>query len=224
MARRPETKSVTIGGAETQTRPSDDRRLRIVTAAESVFSERGYDAGTLREIASRAGVPLSLITYHYADKLGLYRAIFEARVPQIVQQRLAGLALADLETDPERRLDLIVKALLVPMLGLRATKDGRMFATLLAREVADPSSIQRGVVQGFMRPVTSAFLGRLKEALPTADETAVLWAYGSMIGAMLYMLAGGGSMKDVTNGSVDPDDVRACTDHLVGIALAGFRR
>lgn len=137
---------------------------------------------------------------------------------------MAGLALADLEPDPERRLDLMVKALLVPMLGLRATENGRLFATLLAREVNDRSSTQRGIVQELMRPVTSAFLTRLKTVLPAADERASLWAYGSMIGAMLYMLAGGGRMREATNGQVDPDDVRACTDQLVSIALAGFRR
>ncbi len=198
-------------------------RKRIVAAAERVFAERGFDAGTLRQVAAAAGVPLSLITYHFADKLGLYRAVFEARLPEIAQQRLAGLALADLEQDPERRLELIVKALLAPMLGLRATEDGRRFAVLLAREIADPSSPARGVAQELIRPVTSGFFARL-QALPGSDQPSALWAYGAMIGAMLYIMGGGGRMREATDGIVDPDDVQTATRELAAIALAGFRR
>jgi AcrR family transcriptional regulator len=202
----------------------DDSHTRILKAAEHVFSERGFDAGTLREVAALGEVPLSLITYHFGDKLGLYRGVFTARVPEIVQQRLAGLALADLESDPSRRLELIVKALLVPMLGLRASASGRDFAVLLAREIADPTSRERGITQELMKPVTEAFLSRLANATPGGSQSEALWAYGAMIGAMLYMLAGAGRMKAVSDGAVDPDDVRTCTDQLISIALAGFRR
>ena len=202
----------------------EQSRVRIVVAAESVFAERGFAGGTLREVAARAGVPLSLITYHFSGKLGLYRAVFEARLPEIAQQRLAGLALADLEQDPDRRLELSIKALLVPMLGLRATEDGRRFAVLLAREIADPSSRGRGVAQELMRPVTSGFFSRLEAVLPAGDRPSALWAYGAMIGAMLYVMGGGGRMPEATDGVVDPDDVRTATEQLSAIALAGFRR
>lgn len=201
---------------------TDTSRVRIITAAEAVFSERGYDAGTIRDVAHRADVPLGLVTYYFPGKLSLYRAVFEARVPEIVQQRLAGMALADLEADPDRRLELLVKALLVPMLGMRGTEGGRRFAVLMAREIADPSSKDRGIIEELMQPVTVTFLTALRNALPEERQGAALWAYGAMMGAMLYMMSGAGRMPDVSAGIVNPDDVRACTEHLVAIALAGF--
>ena len=45
-----------------------------------------------------------------------------------------------------------------------------------------------------------------------------------MIGAMLDMLAGAGRMNGATQGVVDPEDIKTCTDQLVSITLAGFRR
>lgn len=203
---------------------ADTSRQRIIAAAEAVFSDRGYDAGTVRDVAARADVPLGLVTYHFPEKLSLYRGVFKARVPEIVQQRMAGLALAELEPDGDRRLELIVKALLVPMLGLRGTDAGRRFAVLLAREIADPSSTERGIVDELMRPVTTAFLSAIQGTLPEERQSSALWAYSAMIGAMLYMMAGGGRMPEVSGGEVNPNDVRGCTDHLVAIALAGFRR
>ena len=137
-------------------------RARILTAAENVFAQYGYDGGSLRQVAVGAGVPVGLVSYHFASKLGLYRAVFEARVPSLVDQRLAGLAIADLESDAERRMELTVKSLYVPMLKLRETEEGRRFALLLAREVVDPASVERGIIRSLLRPVSQAFMLRFK--------------------------------------------------------------
>ena len=45
-----------------------------------------------------------------------------------------------------------------------------------------------------------------------------------MIGAMLYLMGGGGRMREATDGAVDPDDVQTATQELASIALASFRR
>ncbi|MEV0660864.1 TetR/AcrR family transcriptional regulator [Actinomadura luteofluorescens] len=76
-------------GAET---PRVDRRVRLVTAASQLFSERAYDEVTTTEIARRAGVAYGLIAHHFTNKRGLYLATIRA----------AGEALRTLqETPPE---------------------------------------------------------------------------------------------------------------------------
>ena len=64
----------------------------------------------------------------------------------------------------------------------------------------------------------------LRNALPEDRQASALWAYGARMGAMLYMMAGVGRTSQISNGAGDPNDVLACTDHLVAIALAGFRQ
>ena len=199
-------------------------RARILAAAEEVFAQHGYDGGSLRQVALKADVPVGLVSYHFKGKFGLYRAVFEARVPSIVEQRLAGLALADLETDPDRKLELVVKSLLVPMLRLRLSQQGRNFGLLLVREVMDPASADRDIVRSLLNPVSGAFMTRFREMLPDRGDISVDWAYGAMIGAMLYFVGGGGRLKRVSQGRADPDDVKAATEHLVSFVLAGLRR
>ena len=201
-----------------------DGRARILAAAEKIFSEQGYEGCSLRQVAQLAETPLSLATYHFGDKLSLYREVFRARMPELVQQRLTGLAIADLETEADRKLEMIVKALLVPMLGLRATERGRCFAVLFAREAADPASEERGIIRDLLAPVTDATLARLLSCFPERDAASVLWAYGAMIGAMLYMLAGANRLREVSGGIVDANEVQICSQQLVSIALAGLRR
>lgn len=54
-----------------------DTQEKLLTAAEKVFSQRGYDAATVKDIADEAGVNISLISYHFGGKEGIYRASFE---------------------------------------------------------------------------------------------------------------------------------------------------
>lgn len=97
-------------GTETAHRNSAATREKIRAAAEVEFADHGYDGCSVRQIAQRAGVPVALINYHFGNKEGLYRAIFMARASMIIDERYAGLQLAAMETDRERKVEMIVKA------------------------------------------------------------------------------------------------------------------
>ncbi len=49
-------------------------RERIVTAAVAVFSEKGFEAASTRDIAQRARTDQGLLTYHFPRKDDLWRA------------------------------------------------------------------------------------------------------------------------------------------------------
>jgi len=59
-----------------------ETRERIVEAAISAFSDRGFRGASTREIASRAGTNQGHITYHYRSKEELGRAAAEAYRPE----------------------------------------------------------------------------------------------------------------------------------------------
>ena len=52
-------------------------RERILASALEIFSERGFDGTTTREIAARAGVNLGLIKYYFDNKEKLWRAAID---------------------------------------------------------------------------------------------------------------------------------------------------
>lgn len=49
----------------------------LMKAAKSVFARRGYDGATVKEIADTAGVNISLVSYYFQGKEGLYRSCLE---------------------------------------------------------------------------------------------------------------------------------------------------
>lgn len=219
-SRTSESASQAIRGSSSEDGSST---VRILAAAEAEFASLGYDATSLRQVAREAGVPIALVSYHFGGKLGLYRAIFEARTPATVEQRMAGLALADLETDPARKLDMIVKATLVPMLRLRAAEHSSHFGTLLAREVSDPRSIERGIVRDMLDPIAAAVTSRLAVALPDRSKAEIHWIYQILIGAMVYAMGDAGRISRLSGGAADPEDVDATIETMLGILLNGIR-
>ena len=69
----------------------------LLTAAQKLFAERGYDRVTTRDIAEQAGVDAALIARYFGSKAGLYLAALRAELgdgppPDLLQpDRMAAL-------------------------------------------------------------------------------------------------------------------------------------
>lgn len=64
--------------------PEKTKHLLLETA-KKLFARKGLDGTTVKELADEAGVNISLISYHFGGKEGLYRSCLQ----QFGQQRLA---------------------------------------------------------------------------------------------------------------------------------------
>ena len=60
---------------KTSPKPGSDSVERILAAAEDLFSEHGYDAVSISDIALRAGVSKSNVFHHFSSKDALYFAV-----------------------------------------------------------------------------------------------------------------------------------------------------
>ena len=65
-------------GAEGRPRRAQGRatRERILAAASELFSDGGYEATSLRQIAAQAKIDLATLKYHYGDKAALFLEIY----------------------------------------------------------------------------------------------------------------------------------------------------
>ena len=52
-----------------------DTRERILEAAFEEFADRGFEGSSTRSVAAKAGVQHPLVTYHFKNKEGLWRAV-----------------------------------------------------------------------------------------------------------------------------------------------------
>lgn len=80
-----------------------DTQSLLMRAAPKVFAKRGFGGATVKEIAEEAGVNISLISYHFQGKEGLFRACLE----KFGKERLADSL--SILTPPESLEDIRAK-------------------------------------------------------------------------------------------------------------------
>lgn len=69
----------------------DPVRQRLLTAARDLFSQRGYEGTSVRDITSRAKANLGAITYHFGSKEALFHAVIRSIAEPLVEA-VAGAA------------------------------------------------------------------------------------------------------------------------------------
>ena len=60
---------------------TEDRRTRILDAAEELFAEDGFDATPTARVADAARVPKGLVFYYFPRKIDLLLALLQERLP-----------------------------------------------------------------------------------------------------------------------------------------------
>jgi len=93
--------------------PDTDTREKLLEAAEKVFSKNGFRGATVKAIAEEAGCNVSLISYHFAGKEGLFRALLETFGRERLEEAEKILTPADSPEDLRAKLRLWVQQFLL---------------------------------------------------------------------------------------------------------------
>jgi AcrR family transcriptional regulator len=121
-------------------RPPSGGREAIREATLALLRERGVARLTTRDVAERAGVSEASVYYHYTDKAGLLRAVFEAGLERLQSATVNGdgtlLAFGqELERFLEQALPVMTAA----------QSDAELRDSLAAHMVANDLGPHRGV-------------------------------------------------------------------------------
>ena len=113
-----------------------DTKTRLLDAAERLFSDRGFEAVSHRDIAVAAAVNLAAVNYHFGSKDRFIRAVIKRRVDSINARRLAELARAERqEGNAPVPTDKILEAFLGPAVE---DSNGGVQEFLWIRSAANP--------------------------------------------------------------------------------------
>ncbi|MCS3780843.1 AcrR family transcriptional regulator [Tsukamurella ocularis] len=88
--------------------PAAERRNQLVDTARSVFADRGYEAATIEEVASKAGVSKPVVYEHFGGKEGLYAVVVDREMEMVLEV----FSRAMLEDRSKTRIEQIALALL----------------------------------------------------------------------------------------------------------------
>jgi AcrR family transcriptional regulator len=69
---------------------AEDTRIAVLDAAERLFTDPGYAAASLDDVAARARVTKGAVYHHFAGKRALFRAVVERLFRRLVDDLAAG--------------------------------------------------------------------------------------------------------------------------------------
>src|SRR5438045_9789685 len=95
---------------------SDQTRNAILSSAERLYAERGFDDFTLRDIVAAANVNLAAVNYHFGSKDELIAELFVTRSLATNRERLNELKAAEEKGGGRASIDAILRALVGPTL------------------------------------------------------------------------------------------------------------
>jgi TetR/AcrR family acrAB operon transcriptional repressor len=161
---------------------AEKTRQDLLKAALSVFSQKGYAATTLEDVAKEAGVTRGAIYWHFGSKAELYAALLEeysARGSEIAQTAVAeGGSMVDIL----RRIFIRLLTAVESDPALRAVMEINLFKTEYSPELSDTLSMQvengrvllAGISQAMEQGIAS---GELRSDLKAEDLARAFIAF-----------------------------------------------
>lgn len=203
-----------------------DTKERILQTAETLFSERGFSATSLRAITSRAGVNLASVNYHFGSKDELISAVFARRAGPVNRERLDLLAeCRDKAGDEIPELECVLRAFLWPPLRMAQdpARGGQVMMRLMGRIYAETDEhIESLLIENFAT-VAREFGQALARALPHLDRGPLSWRFLFTVGAMAHTMADRQKLQALSSGQCDSRDVECALEQLVAFIAGGMR-
>lgn len=201
-------------------------RERLIEAAGAVFASRGYRGATMREIADRAGANLAAAHYHFGSKQDLYREVsrdyferLEARLAAEGGAVEAGLAAS--RTKSATLLELLRVRVRTLLESLLDPKD--VHATLILRELADPSEALPFMVRRWIDPLRRDTERIIAALAPRLDDAGVERATRSVVGQVFFYRSHRPALLLMMGRTAYPRGfIDQATDHIVAFTVGGL--
>src|SRR5690242_2752800 len=203
----------------TQTRPrmsGTDRRAQLLDSALEVFSRKGFEGTTTKEVATAAGVTEAIIFRHFPTKQALYTAVLDHHVESSeLQNWLAEIKSWMDQNNDEEVLRSIARVILRSYRTDTRYERVLLFAALEGHELG--LAHNRQIVAPIYELLRDYFARRQREgAVTELHPGAIIGAIGGMTKnhAMLTQMFG-----YTTDGATDEEII----ENFVRITMNGIR-
>jgi AcrR family transcriptional regulator len=206
-------------------RPAVDRDTRslILDAAELLFAEKGYVSTSTRDIAERAGVRQSMISYYFQSKDALFEAVFKRRGLRLSELRLQYLDDLLAHTQGRPGVAEVIRAYLRPQFDMKQSGPaGVAFVRLQARLHNEPEELAFRLRREVYDQSTKRYIRVLEGLLPEVDPADVAWRMVFLVGTYLYMLAEVDRLEDLSDGRYRSGNVDELVERLTNFLTSGM--
>jgi AcrR family transcriptional regulator len=200
-------------------------REAILTAAEELFSNNGFNAVSVRDIAQAAGANPGSVTYHFKTKDGLLLEIYRRHCGPMNLRRSELLAAAKRVRDLQDRLEAIVRAYVLPAFssGSDLAGGGARFTRLRAVMSAEGNEVVRRIIAQTFDDTSHAFIDAIQDSLPHIPRKDIVWRSHFLLGALYYTLVTPERVSRLSRGAADGADAGHAIEELVRATVASLQ-
>ncbi|MBI5626720.1 MAG: CerR family C-terminal domain-containing protein [Nitrosomonadales bacterium] len=199
---------------------SEQTRARLLDAAREVFSQRGFQGATIREICRRAEANGAAVNYHFGSKDGLLAEALNFAP-------LAALQKANASECPSIRLRLFIRDFMMMLLD---EKNPSSQCRIMARELADPTPSLDKIVREAIAPLHE-FMGKLVREILNANgggdkvgAAELRRCVYSILGQCLFYRHSHPVLHRLHHTlRYDHKEIEAIAEHIVEFSLAGIK-
>jgi AcrR family transcriptional regulator len=204
--------------------PAKGARDRLLDAAEGLFSERGFDGTSVRELAVAAGCNVASVNYYFGGKENLYEEVWRRHLLLLRDSRVASIDKVMAESSGKPSLEALLRSFAYAFIGPLVGKSGnRRIIRLMAREMIDPHLSSDMFGEEVIRPTLTMMQEALRKACPGLDESKVPLVVFSLVGQLIQTIRIRAMLQwtdEKTFARFEPAEV---IDHIVTFSAAGIR-
>lgn len=203
-------------------------RARLLRTAAALFAERGFRGTTMRDIAGRAHVNLAAANYHYGSKKALYLAVLRAefaKVRTLLARTGGSRSPEELAILSPPQVAEVLRARATVMLDLLIGTPPSLHATLMQRELSDPTEALPTIVEEFINPMLQELQLIVHHLQPGLDRKAVERCAYSIVGQVMFYQFARPALLRLTGADTYPASLpRELAAHISGFAIGGIDR
>jgi AcrR family transcriptional regulator len=221
----PKPKRATVGRPRKKDAATILAPARILDAAEDLFSKRGFDGVTMREVAELANVDAALAHYYFSTKQGMFDAVLERRAELVFSERMKAFDDYEATHGGNITIEGAVAAFVIPLLERARLGDAgwKNYFRLIALANNDASHVAQSIMSYF-DPLVHRLIALVKRVLPDAKEEELFWCFHFLTGSLTLALSRTGRLDRLSGGVCRSDDLGSIEPRLVEYCAAGFRR
>lgn len=197
---------------------------RILHTAARLFSERGFDNVSLRDITTGADVNIAAVNYHFGSKVGLLADVFDHYAAPVNAARLLLLEECDRKSsDTPPAVADVLWALFYPAFHAPATgEEGRYFRQMLGRMSSSANPDVRRILFNTFDDVAERFVDLMSRACPDLPKEELFWRLTCVYGAMMYAQADNGRIRTLAGETFDSTNMDDALKYMIPFLSAGF--
>jgi TetR/AcrR family transcriptional regulator, regulator of cefoperazone and chloramphenicol sensitivity len=198
---------------------TDLTRERLLEKAGQVFAEKGFQAGTVREICRRAEANVAAVNYYFGDKERLYIESVKSAHGKV----FSGMHQAQWPEGmpPAQKLATFIRMFVSRLVDPNRP---RWHVQLMMREMALPTAACAELVRDNIRPIAEILMEILREILPRDWPRWKCFLVGNSIISQCVFYC---QNQPIIEQLVGPDDYKhfdagTLAEHITHFALAAL--